>query len=354
MGKGLVDALISDREMASFFDEESEVRSMLRVEAALAQVQASLGRMSTEAADTIEAAAASLAPPAEFLRERMALDGVPVPALVQSLRAAVPASVRGSVHLGATSQDIVDTALMLRLKVLTDEFGKRLGLLLTRLEELSREQGHKPLMAFTRMQPALPFSGSDKLNSWRRPLAVHQGRLRAFGEALPVQLGGPIGTGNSLGDDYLKIRALLAQRLGLVDADPWHSDRTRILEFASLVAALAGTLGKIGQDLALMAQLGTVKLEGGGASSAMPHKQNPVGAELLVTIGRLNAGLLGTVAQAMTHENERSGASWTLEWIVLPQMVETTGAAVVRATDVLRGMRITGSTGGASREDYTP
>ena len=96
---------------------------------------------------------------------------------------------------------------------------------------------------------------------------------------------------------------------------------------------LSGTLGKIGQDIALMAQneVGEVRLATGGGSSAMPHKSNPVPAEVLVTLARFNAGLLGTLHQALVHENERSGAAWTLEWLVLPQMAVATGAGLSKA-----------------------
>ena len=115
----------------------------------------------------------------------------------------------------------------------------------------------------------------------------------------------------------------MAERLDLALRPSWHSQRDRIGEFGSFLSLLSGTLGKIGQDIALMAQneVGEVQLATGGGSSAMPHKSNPVPAEVLVTLARFNAGLLGTLHQALVHENERSGAAWTLEWMVLPQMV---------------------------------
>ena len=137
------------------------------------------------------------------------------------------------------------------------------------------------------------------------------------------------------------MRAALAERLGLADHEPWHSDRTPILDIAHAFVLLSGTLGKIGQDVALMAQneIATIRLAGGGGSSAMAHKQNPVGAEVLVALARLNAGLLGTLSQSMVHENERSGAAWTLEWILLPQIAEATGAGLTLADMLLTGAR---------------
>ena len=106
--------------------------------------------------------------------------------------------------------------------------------------------------------------------------------------------------------------------------------RVGVAEFGAWLALAAGSLGKIGQDVALMVQneVGAAKLAGGGTSSAMAHKSNPVPAELLVSLARLSAGLSGTLSTALVHENERSGAAWTLEWLVLPQLVVTTGAAL--------------------------
>jgi 3-carboxy-cis,cis-muconate cycloisomerase len=136
------------------------------------------------------------------------------------------------------------------------------------------------------------------------------------------------------------VAASMAAILGLGDAPPWHSQRDRIAELAACLSLLSGSLGKFGQDIALMAQneIGEVRLARGGGSSAMAHKSNPVAAEVLVALARFNAGLLGTLHQALVHENERSGAAWTLEWMVLPQMVVAAGAGLNRARALVGGM----------------
>jgi 3-carboxy-cis,cis-muconate cycloisomerase len=132
----------------------------------------------------------------------------------------------------------------------------------------------------------------------------------------------------------------MAGILGLGSAPPWHSQRDRIGELAAFLSLLSGTLGKFGQDIALMAQneVGEVRLAAGGGSSAMAHKSNPVGAEVLVALARFNAGLLGTLHQALVHENERSGAAWTLEWLVLPRMAVTTAAGLSKALALSGGV----------------
>jgi 3-carboxy-cis,cis-muconate cycloisomerase len=126
------------------------------------------------------------------------------------------------------------------------------------------------------------------------------------------------------------VRAQLANRLDLTDWPQWHSQRDWLAEIAGLLSLITGSLGKFGQDVALLALVGDdIELSGGGGSSAMPHKQNPVDAELLVTLARFNAGQLALMHQALVHEQERSGSAWMLEWLALPQMVAATGSSLL-------------------------
>src|SRR5690606_1997274 len=134
---------------------------------------------------------------------------------------------------------------------------------------------------------------------------------------------GAAGTLEKLGGKGEAVGADLARRLGLRHAPrPLHSERDGVVALAGWLALVSGSLGKIGQDIALLAQseVGEVKLAGGGGSSAMPHKVNPVGAETLVALARFNATLVAGMNQSLVHEYERSGAAWTLEWMLLPQM----------------------------------
>jgi 3-carboxy-cis,cis-muconate cycloisomerase len=145
------------------------------------------------------------------------------------------------------------------------------------------------------------------------------------------------------GDLEGKGAAIVAElaRLLQIGAGPcWHVERDALAEFAAWTSLVAGSLGKIGTDVAIMAQneIGEVKLAEGGGSSAMPHKSNPVRAEALVALARFNAALLGAHHQALVHENERSGAAWTLEWLVLPQMVVAAAAGLRHASALCRGL----------------
>lgn len=340
----LLDALVGDAEIEACFSDTADLNAMLRIESALAGAEAACGLIPVEAASDIAAACAAFRPDWDALAAGLARDGVVVPEFVCQLRATVGAPHATHVHHGATSQDIVDTSLMLRLKTVAGLLDHRLADVLAALTALAARDGGMILMAHTRMQRALPFHATSKIESWTAPLERHRARLAELGPRLFVlQLGGPVGTRAEFGERGDVVAAAMADRLGLGAAPCWHTQRDRIAEFGAVLSLISGGLGKLGQDVALMAQneIGAVMLAGGGASSSMPHKQNPVLAEVLVTLARFNAGLLGTLHQALVHENERSGSAWTLEWLVLPRMVVTTGAALRKARDLLAGLRFT-------------
>jgi 3-carboxy-cis,cis-muconate cycloisomerase len=216
---------------------------------------------------------------------------------------------------------------------------------LLRLEQgfsaLNDRYGTQKLMAHTRMQAAMPFTVADKIRTWAEPLARHRTALSSTRrELLVIQLGGPIGDRSSFEGKGDAIAEGLAARLDLGLATPWHSTRDPIVMFGARLAALAGSLGKFGADVALLAQtkIGVVKIEGAGTSSAMAHKANPVMAELLVALAHYAAGLCGTLSHAMIHENERSGAAWTLEWLVLSPLLVTTGASLLTAQRLVQSL----------------
>jgi 3-carboxy-cis,cis-muconate cycloisomerase len=337
-------ALVGDAEIEALFTDTADLAAMLRIESALAEAEAAAGLVSDEAARRIGAVCGAFSPDHAALAAGLARDGVMIPALVTQLRAAVGAPHAAAVHFGATSQDIIDTSLVLRLQSALAILDDRIARLLDRLAALRVQEGDHTLMAHTRMQAALPFHVADKLDTWSGPLRRHRARL---GEIRPrlllIQFGGPVGTRAQLSGQGDAVAAGLARRLGLGDASPWPSQRDSIGELGAWLSLVSGALGKIGQDIALMAQneIGAVRLAKGGASSAMPHKQNPVPAEVLVALARFNAGMVGTLHQALVHENERSGAAWTLEWLVLPQMLVAAAAGLRLADGLLRALSFT-------------
>ncbi|MCX5496053.1 3-carboxy-cis,cis-muconate cycloisomerase [Kaistia dalseonensis] len=337
----LLDAIASDATIEAFFSEDREIEAMLAFEAALAGAEAEARIIPPEAAAAIEAACHSFRPPLDALRAGMAKDGVVGPSFVALLRKAVAEPHGKWLHFGATSQDVVDTGLVLRLKALVAELDARLAGMIEALEHLKTAHGETALMAQTRMQRALPFTAADKLDTWLRPLQRDRVRLAEITpRLLIVQFGGPVGNRSGLDGKGDLIAERLAARLGLGAAPAWHTARDSIAELGGWLSLVSGTLGKIGADVALMAQneIAAVRIAGGGSSSAMPHKSNPVAAEVLTALARYNAGLVGTLHQALVHENERSGAAWTLEWLVLSQMAITTGAALGHARQLIAAL----------------
>lgn len=331
----LLKALAGDPEIEALLTDEAQLAAMLRFEAALAAAEATAGLITQPAAAAIAAGIARFVPDWDDLGMGMARDGVAVPALVRQLRKALGEPYAKDLHHGATSQDVIDTALMLQLTKVIPILISRIWQLETDLDALAERYGSQPLMAHTRMQAALPFTVADKLHTWIDPLARHRLALSAMRqELLVIQLGGPVGDRASFYGKGEAVAAALADALGLGLAAPWHSTRDRLVTFGARVAALAGSLGKIGADVALLAQseVATVSLGVAGGSSAMPHKANPVDAELLVALARHAAGLSATLLQAMVHENERSGAAWALEWLTLPPLIVSTGASLIIAS----------------------
>lgn len=337
--------LLGDDEVAALFSAAAELEAMLAFEVALSQAEAAAGIIPAAAAQAIDDAAHRFSPDIASLRDAAKRDGVVVPDFVRQLSAAVGEPHGQHVHFGATSQDVVDSGLMLRLARALPILTERLKALAGRFDALSADFGKRPLMARTRMQAAIPIIVSDRIDTWRSPLERHAAQLMRFStDGLAVQFGGAAGTLEKLGETAPVVRAALARDLGLADTLQWHSQRERIVELGSLLAAITGSLGKIGQDIALMADRGgEIALSGGGGSSAMPHKQNPVAAEVLVTLARFNAAQLGGLVQAAVHEQERSGAAWTLEWLILPQMVVACGSALRLAGELVSSVRRLGA-----------
>jgi 3-carboxy-cis,cis-muconate cycloisomerase len=337
MQQTLLDALTGDSEAAAFFADAADIAAILRFETALAEAEAEAGLIPAAAEAAIADACRGFAPDWEALAGGMVRDGVVVPELLRQLRARIGPPHAAHLHFGATSQDAIDTSLVLRLAEAIKLLDTRLVSLIRAFDTLRDAAGSTPLMGRTRMQRALPITAADKLANWSAPLSRHRASLAALRrKLLVIQLGGPVGTRAELGDKADQVAKRLAAILDLGLADPWHTQRDPLVEFGSLMALISGSLGKFGADIALMAQneVAEITLAGGGGSSAMPHKSNPVNAEILVTLARHSAGLVATLNQALVHENERSGSAWTLEWLTLPRLVVTASASLRLATSL--------------------
>jgi len=339
----ILSGLQGDAEVAALFSVDAEIAGMIAFETVLAEAEAAEGLIPAEAANAIVARLAGVALDIPALRAGAVRDGVVVPELVRQLRAGIGEPHGKHVHFGATSQDVVDTSLALRLKQAAGILDLRLGVLVAALDAVNARDGAIETMGHTRMQAAIAVPASRKILSWCDPLVRHRQRLPAvMDDVALLHLGGAAGTLEKLGGKAEAVAARMAAQLDLrAIPRPRHSERDGIVAFASWLSLVTGSLGKLGQDVALMAQteIGEVKLASGGGSSAMPHKVNPVGAEVLVTLARFNATLVSGMHQALVHENERSGAAWMLEWMILPQMTVATAAALETARTLVENIR---------------
>jgi 3-carboxy-cis,cis-muconate cycloisomerase len=330
--------LFGDAELAALFDDDAVLRSMLRVEAALAAAQAAEGLIPEEAAVEIGrmAEAARIEPAA--LAAGTARDGVPVPALLAGLRAGLTEAAAGWLHWGATSQDIVDTGLMLRLRPALALLDARLRALTATLGGLAEAHAQTPMAGRSYGQVAVPTSFGAVIAGWGWPLIAHAERLEALRRRLLcVSLGGAAGTLSAMGGRGAAVRARLAGALDLADpGHSWHGARDAVAELAGWTTGLTVALGRMGEDVWLMTQSGIEELRlAGGGSSTMPHKNNPVGPSVLVALARaavaLNSGLQG----AALHRQQRDGGAWFTEWLLLPQVILGSGRALATAQQLL-------------------
>lgn len=339
----LLSPILGDRETAAMFGVQADIRAMLRFETALARSQAKIGMISPDVADEIETAISAFEPDMETLTRAIARDGMVVPGLVKQLRLAVSAEIADQVHLHCTSQDVIDTSAMMRMKACSTILSKRLSMLVAALKILLAQNSGNAIMAYTRMQAALPTNAEERIQIWLAPLEECLAQLDTL--EFPLQLAGPIGSSKSYDGKRSELATHLSEVLSLDDTGrSWQTDRTPMINLGHWLTTVSGHLGKIGTDVTLMAQMGSqhITMSGGGTSSAMAHKQNPVLAETLVTIARFNAGLMGTLYQSQLHEQERSGSAWMNEWMIMPQLFVATGAALRNAVKMVETIEAVG------------
>lgn len=343
----LLTPIFGDEAVTACFSAEAVLARMIRFESALAWALADCDLLPSSAAEAIEQGLADFVPDRAALAQAVARDGLVVPGLVAQMKAHL--GTLPGLHRGATSQDLIDTALVQGLLAVVELLATRLQAIAANLKALEAGFGARPLMGQTRMQAALPITVADRLRVWAQLVDNQQARLHMLRPQLAVvQFGGAVGDRRDLNGKGDAVAAALAARLGLASAPVWHAARDGMVTAAQVLALITGSLGKIGQDIALMAQneRGELRLRGGGGSSAMPHKQNPIRAEALVTLARYNAVQISGMHQAMVHEQERSGAAWALEWLILPAMAVAAGAATRLGLALLMDVEAIGAENG--------
>jgi 3-carboxy-cis,cis-muconate cycloisomerase len=342
---GLFDGTFARGGAASAVADAAWFRALLEVEAALARSAARLGLVSETAAATVTTVCAD---PARLdlatVVARAADAGNPVPPLVRALQDAVGEDAARAVHVGATSQDILDTALVLLARNAIAAIDGDLAAAAAAAARLAAAHRDDAVMGRTLMQQALPTTFGLKAAGWLAGLDGARLRLAEVVASLPVQYGGAAGTLVASSGSGVALRSALATELGLADtAAPWHTVRLPIADLAGALGATAGVLATVAVDVVLMAQTEVAEVsEGGdsrGGSSAMPHKRNPVAAISARACARRAPGLVATLFAAMEQEHERAAGAWHSEWPTLTDLLSTVGSAASWLAESLTGLR---------------
>ncbi|MDX3542220.1 3-carboxy-cis,cis-muconate cycloisomerase [Streptomyces europaeiscabiei] len=335
------------------------LQALLDTEAALTRAQAGLGLVPAAAGPAVTSAADAAAFDLPSLAARARGGGNPVIPLVADLTTAVGSEYGPYVHRGATSQDIMDTATMLVAARTLDLILADLGRTQSALAAVAAAHRDTAMPGRTLTQHAVPTTFGLKAAGWRSLILDARDRLAAVRDSLPVQLGGAAGTlaaftafrttgARSTADpappvDTHALVAACARELGLREPElPWHTLRTPIADLAGALAFAAGALGKIAVDVLTLArtEIAEVAEGGGGGSSAMPHKANPVRSTLIAAAARRAPQLAATLYGALPAEDERPAGAWHAEWEPLRDLLRLVGGATRDAVDLTRGLRV--------------
>jgi 3-carboxy-cis,cis-muconate cycloisomerase len=332
------------------FSNHARVQGLLDFEAALARAEARAGVIPASAAAPIAAHCRAELFNMEDLAQAAASAGNLAIPLIKRLTALVAASDNDAqrfVHWGATSQDAIDTGLVLQLRAALRLIETEFETFSTALAHLADAHRATPVAARTWMQQALPTTFGMKAAAWLD--AVNRDRLRlanARRNAEVLQFGGAVGTLASLGDKGLQVAQALSEDLHLALPDlPWHTQRDRLAEVATALGIATGTLGKIARDISLHTQTEVAELfepaaPGRGGSSTMPHKRNPITCAVVLSAATRVPGLVGTMLSSMIQEQERGLGGWHAEWETFPEIISLAAGALHHLTVTVSGLEV--------------
>ncbi|SED94002.1 3-carboxy-cis,cis-muconate cycloisomerase [Pseudomonas coleopterorum] len=346
----LFDVYFTAPAMRQIFCDHGRVQGMLDFEAALARAQARVGVIPGSAVASIEAACKAEQYDFQALAQAIASAGNSAIPLVKMLGKVIAASdpdAERYVHLGATSQDVMDTGLVLQLLAAVDLIEADLQRLNEALSQQARHHAATVMPGRTWLQHATPVTLGMKIAGWLGALNRSRQRLRELRPRLAcLQFGGASGSLAALGEQAMPVAQALAEELHLNLPDqPWHTQRDRLVELASVLGLVAGSLGKLGRDISLLMQTEAAEVfepsaPGKGGSSTMPHKRNPVGAAVLIGAATRVPGLVATLFSAMPQEHERSLGLWHAEWETLPEICCLVSGALQQALAIADGMQV--------------
>jgi len=340
----LLGPLFATTAMRDVFSDQARLAAMLTVEAALARAQARLGLVPDALAPAIEAISADSLDLAA-MGEQTALSGVPTIPFVRAVQARLPRELERAFHKGATTQDILDTALVLQIRAALALVTRDLDAILAGLAVLAGAHRDTPCVGRTYGQHAAPLTFGFKAAVWLAGVADVAERLPGLRSRLLVaSLGGPVGTLAGLGTHGPAVADAFAQTLGLGAAPiAWHTRRAGMAEAGAWLATLMGALAKMATDIAHLASTEVAEVAepwvpGRGGSSAMPHKRNPVSCTVILAAASAAKGHVTTLLDAMASAHERPPGLWHAEWHALPTLFGLASGALREAASLAQGL----------------
>lgn len=335
------------RELSELFSDRNAIAQLLKVEAALAIAQGEVGIIPETAAKIISDCCIVDTIDQVSLKNDIVLGGNAAIPLVKQLTKVIKNldfEASKYLHLGATSQDIIDTATILIIKEYVDWLDKKLNNLQDALLFLTKEHVQTLMMGRTLLQQAKPMTFGFKTAGWLESITRSINRLSELKDRLfYIQLGGAVGCGNTT--ITVEVQEVFAKKLDLKPSFPWQSQRDSLVEFASFLGILSGSLGKIARDISLLMQTEVAEVfegisEDKGGSSSMPHKRNPVECALILSNTTRTPGLVATMLSALPQEHERSAGLWHSEWETLTQLMNLTSGSLVKSIDLTRNLEV--------------
>jgi 3-carboxy-cis,cis-muconate cycloisomerase len=345
--QGLLSGLFSRGPVAAETSDVALLQAMLDVEVALMRALAKAGLAPAQAATEVAQAADAAWFDIAAIGRGTADTGTPVPAMLSALRSRLSDEAAAHLHQGATSQDIVDTALMLVAQRALAPLLDDLGAAADACAELAERHRSTLEPGRTLLQQALPLTFGIKAATWLSGLDGSYAELAEVRDhVLAVQLFGAVGTLAALGDRGLEVMSAVAEELGLAEpALGWHTIRLRPARLSAALGSALGVMGKVARDVVLLAQTEVAEAaegagEGRGGSSTMPHKRNPVGAVAVIACAQRAPGLVATILGAMGQEHERAAGAWQAEWEPFLELLRLAGSAANALRELLAGLDV--------------
>ena len=330
--------------MREIFSDRAFIARCVDVEVALARAEARCGVIPSDAAEQIAQKCNAAALDFDLLRHETENVGYPILPLVHQLAKQCGEAGR-YVHWGATTQDIMDTAVILQVREGLQVVGEDIAALQTILAGLSTKYRDTPMAGRTHLQHALPVTFGYKTSIWLAMMDRHAERVEQIKPRLLTgQFAGAAGTLASLGDKGLEVQQAFCDELGLgVPKSTWHVARDSLAEALNLLGLITGTLGKIALDIMIMASSEFAEVyepfvKGRGASSTMPQKRNPISSEVMLAASKAVRQHAGLMLDAMVQDFERATGPWHAEWIAVPESFVLTAGALHQAKFALGGL----------------